>query len=45
MNAFKRITLKRKNYLTIEILGKKKEELPEEKKKAYLHMACQVMKG
>lgn len=44
MNAFKRITLKRKNYLTIEILGKKKEELPEEKK-AYLHMVCQAMKG
>lgn len=32
MNAFKRITVKRKNYLTLEILGKKKEELPEEKK-------------
>lgn len=45
MNAFKRITAKRKNYLTLEILGKKKEELPEEKKKAYLHMVCQVTEG
>lgn len=45
MNAFKRITVECKNYLTLEILGKKKQELPEEKKKAYLHMVCQVMKG